>query len=49
MTGDMTEQELTRKFVMYLEEVIKKYPDMWLWSHRRWKHEWKPEYGEIII
>jgi Kdo2-lipid IVA lauroyltransferase/acyltransferase len=48
MTGDMTEQELTKKFVLYLEEVIKKYPDMWLWSHRRWKHEWKPEYGEII-
>ena len=48
MTGSMTEQELTRKFVVYLEEVIKKYPDMWLWTHRRWKHEWKPEYGDIL-
>ena len=48
MTDNMTEQELTRKFVVYLEDVIKKYPDMWLWSHRRWKHEWKPEYGDII-
>lgn len=43
-----TEQELTQKFVVYLEEVIKEYPDMWLWTHRRWKHEWKPEYGNII-
>ena len=43
-----TEQELTQKFVSYIEEVIKKYPDMWLWSHRRWKHEWKPEYGQVI-
>ena len=46
--GTFTEQELTGKFVKYLEEVIRKYPDMWLWSHRRWKYEWKPEYGDII-
>jgi Kdo2-lipid IVA lauroyltransferase/acyltransferase len=43
-----TEQELTRKFVQYLENTIKQNPDMWLWSHRRWKHEWKPEYGEVL-
>jgi KDO2-lipid IV(A) lauroyltransferase len=48
ITSATTEQELTRKFVVYLEDVIRKYPDMWLWSHRRWKHEWKPEYGNII-
>lgn len=41
-----SEKELTEKFVIYLEEVIRKYPDMWLWSHRRWKHEWKAEYEE---
>ena len=46
--ASMTEQELTKKFVHYLEDVIRQYPDMWLWSHRRWKHAWKPEYGEII-
>ena len=46
--GAFTEQELTQKFVSYMEEVIKQYPDMWLWSHRRWKWEWKPGYGEII-
>jgi len=44
----MTEEKLTQKFAVYLEDVIKQYPDMWLWSHRRWKHEWKPEYGKII-
>lgn len=47
-TKNLSEQELTRQFVDYLEDVIKKYPDMWLWSHRRWKHEWKPEYGELL-
>ncbi len=43
----LTEIELTRKFVSYLENVIRQFPEMWLWSHRRWKWEWKPEYGEI--
>jgi KDO2-lipid IV(A) lauroyltransferase len=41
------EIELTQKFVQYLEAVIKENPDMWLWSHRRWKHEWKEEYGAV--
>jgi Kdo2-lipid IVA lauroyltransferase/acyltransferase len=42
------EVELTERFVRYLEDVIKKYPEMWLWSHRRFRHEWKPEYGPVI-
>jgi Kdo2-lipid IVA lauroyltransferase/acyltransferase len=42
-----TEVELTSKFVRYMEGVIRKYPDMWLWSHRRWRHEWKEEYGPV--
>ncbi len=44
----LTEAELTQKFAVYLEAVIKQYPEMWLWSHRRWKWEWKPEYGDIV-
>jgi KDO2-lipid IV(A) lauroyltransferase len=43
-----TEEELTISFVRYLEDVIRSYPDMWLWSHRRWKWEWKEEYGKVI-
>ncbi|MEO7923331.1 MAG: lysophospholipid acyltransferase family protein [Chitinophagaceae bacterium] len=46
--ASLTEQELTHKFVTYMEKVIRQYPDMWLWSHRRWKWDWKPEFGEII-
>ena len=46
--GLSTEQEITRKFVEFLEKVIRQYPESWLWSHRRWKYEWKPEYGPII-
>ena len=39
--------ELTRQYVRYLETVIRKNPDMWLWSHRRWKHAWKEEYADM--
>lgn len=39
---------LTTKFVHYLQNVIQTYPDMWLWSHRRWKHKWKEEYGPVL-
>lgn len=42
------ETELTRIYIQYLEKVIRANPEMWLWSHRRWKHQWKPEYGEVI-
>jgi KDO2-lipid IV(A) lauroyltransferase len=39
---------LTKKYVSYLEDVVRNSPEMWLWSHRRWKHEWKPEYGPVL-
>lgn len=32
--------ELTRRYVRYLEKVIREHPEMWLWSHRRWKRDW---------
>jgi len=42
--ASLPEGELTRQYVRFLEGVIRKYPDMWLWSHRRWKRDWKDEY-----
>lgn len=42
------EGTLTRQYVRYLEDVIRAAPEMWLWSHRRWKLQWKPEYGQIL-
>jgi Kdo2-lipid IVA lauroyltransferase/acyltransferase len=35
MTGDM--QADTQRVHTFLETVIRKYPDQWLWIHRRWK------------
>jgi KDO2-lipid IV(A) lauroyltransferase len=46
--GNLENGELTIKYVKYLEEVITDNPEMWLWSHRRWKFEWKPEYGPVL-
>ncbi len=39
--AELPEGELTTRYVKYLEEVIRRNPDMWLWSHRRWKHQRK--------
>lgn len=41
-------EELTYMYKCSLEEVIREDPANYLWSHRRWKHQWKPEYGEIF-
>lgn len=46
--NSLPETALTRTYVRYLEDVIRAHPEMWLWSHRRWKHEWKPEYGKVL-
>jgi KDO2-lipid IV(A) lauroyltransferase len=45
----LPEGELTREYVRYLESLIRRRPDMWLWSHRRWKHAWKEEYQSMRI
>ena len=45
----LKEGELTVMFVRFLEDVVRQYPSNWLWSHRRWKREWKEEYGKMWI
>jgi Kdo2-lipid IVA lauroyltransferase/acyltransferase len=45
---DLESGELTKKYAAYLERVMTAHPEMWLWSHRRWKFEWKPEYGDVL-
>jgi len=40
--------ELTQKYASMVEEVIRKKPEDWLWSHKRWKHEYSfhPDYKQ---
>ena len=33
------EGEITEKHTQRLERDIRKHPDLWLWTHRRWKHK----------
>ncbi|RYY66007.1 MAG: lipid A biosynthesis acyltransferase [Chitinophagaceae bacterium] len=46
--AQLPEGALTVQYARYLEEVMSANPELWLWSHRRWKHEWKPEYGAVL-
>jgi KDO2-lipid IV(A) lauroyltransferase len=41
--------ELTKRYAQYLEQHITRYPAMYLWSHRRWKWQWKEEYGNVQL
>ncbi|HXM68109.1 MAG TPA: lysophospholipid acyltransferase family protein [Candidatus Acidoferrum sp.] len=38
-TGDLEEdiRANTQKFTSIIEEYVRKYPEQWLWVHRRWK------------
>ena len=38
---DVPEGKITEAFVQFLEKNIREQPEVWVWSHKRWKHEWK--------
>ena len=44
---DVCVGELTMKYRDKLEETIRLDPANYLWSHRRFKFDWKPEYGPL--
>jgi KDO2-lipid IV(A) lauroyltransferase len=35
---ELPEHEITLRFAALLEDAIKRQPQYWLWSHKRWKH-----------
>ena len=41
--------ELTKKYVSYIEDCIKKTPSNYLWSHRRWKWEYNEQFRKLVI
>ena len=45
----LPEGELIRRYVRHLEKNIRLQPELYLWSHRRWKRGWKPEYNEFWV
>ena len=38
----MAEGEITKRMISFLEKNIKEQPENYLWTHRRWKHEYDP-------
>lgn len=35
----VAEGEITRRYAERLERMIRTRPELWMWSHRRWKHD----------
>lgn len=47
--NEFEEGALTRLIVDKIEASIRQRPANYLWSHRRWKHEWKEEYRKMWV
>lgn len=47
--AQLPEGELTRRYARFLEDAIAQNPGLWLWSHKRWKKEWKEEFSRLRI
>jgi KDO2-lipid IV(A) lauroyltransferase len=45
----LQEGELTKRYLHYIEAKIKERPDNYLWSHRRWKHQYKEAYRDLCL
>lgn len=47
--ADTGKGELTKKYRDFLQQRIREQPDNYLWSHKRWKNEYKSEYEKQWI
>ncbi len=46
---EVKEGAVTVRYARYMEEVIRRDPSLWLWTHRRWKHGWNPGYAKLWV
>lgn len=40
-TADLPEFAVTEKYMRMLEDNIRQRPELWLWTHNRWKRDWE--------
>lgn len=40
-TKDLPEFAVTERYMRLLEDNIKECPELWLWTHNRWKRDWE--------
>lgn len=45
----MEKGELTRMYRDFLENIIRQQPENYLWTHRRWRHNYSPEFEKNWI
>lgn len=41
--------EVTLRYRDFLEQSIREHPDNYLWTHKRWKYDWKSDYANLWI
>jgi len=46
---DLPDGELMCRYAEHLEENIRLQPDIYLWSHRRWKRIWNNEFSHLWV
>jgi KDO2-lipid IV(A) lauroyltransferase len=46
---DFARGEITKKYVAYLEDCIRKKPSNYLWSHRRWKWDYNESFKKNLV
>ena len=47
--NNLPDGELMRRYVQHLEKNIRLKPDLYLWSHNRWKHPWDVAYTSLWV
>jgi len=45
--ANYTPEQLTWLYKKETERLIQDSPSNYLWSHRRWRHQWQPSYGPV--
>ncbi|MBC7949903.1 MAG: lysophospholipid acyltransferase family protein [Chitinophagaceae bacterium] len=46
---ELPDGELIRRYVAHVEENIRLQPSLYLWSHRRWKHQWNASFENFWV
>jgi Kdo2-lipid IVA lauroyltransferase/acyltransferase len=47
--NDYENGQITKLFAQRLQQSITAQPDMYLWSHKRWKYEYNEQYADLVI
>jgi KDO2-lipid IV(A) lauroyltransferase len=47
--SDLAPGELTLNYIKYIEDKTRERPSNYLWSHRRWKYQYKSEYENQVL